>query len=231
MSAPFNWCDRQCERCPLEPDCALARRERGTRWAHEQRGEDPDAPEVFWADMQRELELTERLIREAAEAEGVDLDAPLTPEPRSLLAERLARSGTDCSVALHALLRQLDANVPSRSQSASTLQNARSLFGMKAARVASHLSPDGSTGASPFAAEDCHANLLLLEYLLPQVTEALNALGLPPDRRKTVPTVAEALDGLSALLRPLLADIPAQAREELRNLVASGVAPSPFCVR
>jgi hypothetical protein len=100
---------------------------------------------------------------------------------------------------------------------------------MKAARIAGQLSPDGSTTLCSFAAEDCNGNLLLLECLLADVTGALRALGLPSSSEWT--QLMEALNRLGALLGPLVASVPAEAREELRQLTERGAAPSPFCVR
>src|SRR5687768_7286215 len=92
FSAPFNWCDRRCERCPLAGECPIQRRELQRRWVHEARGRDPDDPAVIAEDMQETLESTVRMVEEIAAEEGIDLTAPLPARPIVLDARRLERA-------------------------------------------------------------------------------------------------------------------------------------------
>src|SRR5262245_34926272 len=92
FSKPYNWCDRQCERCPLHDRCDLVLREKQWRWRDEARGLDPDAPERAWEHIAEDLERVIKLAEQTAREEGIDLDAPLPPQVVNLAVERMERA-------------------------------------------------------------------------------------------------------------------------------------------
>jgi hypothetical protein len=55
FSAPFNWCDRKCERCPVAPECPVHRRELQNRWVRTARGVNPDDLQVAIEDGVHEM--------------------------------------------------------------------------------------------------------------------------------------------------------------------------------
>jgi hypothetical protein len=76
FSAPHNWCDRRCERCPLEPSCPVPKRDDGRS-------------------LEAIVHETIAIIERFAESEGIDLLAPPSHRvaPPSLSALRLRRAG------------------------------------------------------------------------------------------------------------------------------------------
>jgi hypothetical protein len=109
LSAPFNWCDRQCPRCVLEAECPVAEQSRG----HD--GEDLMA--AVTASLKESVELLEAIAAE----EGISLDELPEPPPPPLESTLLQRVAAD-------YCRAIRASHPGRAL----------LLQMKIARIASH---------------------------------------------------------------------------------------------
>jgi hypothetical protein len=166
FSAPFNWCDRRCDRCLLAGTCPVRRRELQLRWRHEARGLDPDDPALVMQDVQQELESTLRLLLEVAEEEGIDLDAPLPPRVVVLDAERLSRA----SMALvHSWAGQQQASDEQAAALQQELLKIATTLAAKSARIAGYLS-DGRAQDAVWTS-DAAPNLLLLDRLKRQFRE------------------------------------------------------------
>jgi hypothetical protein len=70
----YNYCDRWCERCRFRNKCSLYDKEQKRLAEHESKGEDPYDWDIVLEDIKGEFEETLRLIHEAAEKQGIDLD-------------------------------------------------------------------------------------------------------------------------------------------------------------
>jgi len=70
----YNYCDRWCERCRFRNKCSLYDKEKQRLAEHESKGEDPYDWDVVLKDIKEEFAETLRLIRTAAEKQGIDLD-------------------------------------------------------------------------------------------------------------------------------------------------------------
>jgi hypothetical protein len=223
FSAPSNWCDRRCERCPLAAECPVARRESQRRWAHEARGRDPDNPAIIMQDTRESLEFALRLVREVAEAEGIDLNAPRPPRPIVLDARRLQRAAMTLARcvadAKHAADPQPGSDVAELSRLTNTLV-------MKAARIAGHLD-DQAEDEDETWAHDAAPNLLLLDRLKGDIRRELARIASD----ELAARIANALAELDRILGPLIEEIGEPARAVLQALEARGAAPSPFIGR
>jgi hypothetical protein len=198
---------------------------RGSRWAHEVSGEDPDAWDAVLADVDDTLRRSLAMLGEIAQREGVDLETPIPEEPRSLYAERLRRAGVDYSLAFAKLFALACAEGDETALEASS---AAIRVGPKIARLSGMLPTDGTARFESLAAGDAHANLMLVEELDRRCVGALPRLFAPdPD---IVGDALMAAGRLFALLAPLQRQIPRSARRALSRLVAAGCAPSPFQV-
>lgn len=238
-TSPFgpahNWCDKECERCLLEPTCECRRRDRGRTWAHEQRGEDPNSPDVIIADIRYELERTRELIEEISRERGIDLTAP-RKEPRSLLAERLDRACMPHLRAAQAVLDELPEELSS-SEAAQILSRATAILFTKPTRIVAFLPSDGTAtlelgGAptlDPDRAWEGYANLLLLEHMARAGDLAFAQLE-PSLSATTAAQFRAARNDLYNPLVAIFATIPDEARAHLRAVQAASAAPSPFCV-
>ncbi|MBI4955405.1 MAG: hypothetical protein HY908_25505 [Myxococcales bacterium] len=204
FSAPHNWCDRRCERCPLAVDCAVLRRERQRRWVAEASGRDPDDPDVWMEDAAADCERMLAELRAVAAAEGIDLEAPLPPRPIVLDAERLRRA----AFALVSAVAAEPAEAP---------LTAVMLSGAKAVRIAGYL---GDGAPHEAWASDAVPNLLLIDRLRAEILPAALDEARPFGRR---------LAAMSRLLAPFIAALE-EPRRVLARLVERGAAPSPFCV-
>jgi hypothetical protein len=82
--APYNYCDRWCERCIIDKTkCEIYQMSMNDRLHHIADGVDPDAPEVVAADISRNFSATIALLREKAKEMGIDLDrVEIPPEDR-----------------------------------------------------------------------------------------------------------------------------------------------------
>src|SRR5438093_1005672 len=69
----YNYCDRWCERCPYTARCM------NYAMSPEARGEEPNNDirnAEFWNELAETMHATLELMREMAEEQGIDLDAP-----------------------------------------------------------------------------------------------------------------------------------------------------------
>lgn len=217
FSAPFNWCDRRCERCPLEAECPVRLRDRQQRFVHEARGEDPDDLGVVMGDMAESFAKVLAELRGEAEQQGIDPDAPLPEVPVVLSAVRLKKAGIALAKAIAPLV-SLDTG--------DRLDALAVTVAMKTARVAGYLEHEELGGLRE---GDAAANLMLLDRLRADLARAIERAGAIADDNTTA-SLKKALGELNSSLDPLLAAMGDGARRWLAALVERGVAPSPFCV-
>jgi hypothetical protein len=220
FSAPFNWCDRRCERCPLEDTCPLARRERQLQWVHEARGEDPDDPAVIMVDASQMLGFTLRLVLEIAEEEGIDLNAPLPKRPAVLAAKRLEQAGMTLVRNASELWKAAEA----AGCDCAELRFSATKLAAKAARIASYLEDPED---EDIWVADAAPNLLLIDRVKRQFADELARVS-PDAGSGVVERVTRALAELERILDPLIRDFGDGARAMLAALEARGSAPSPF---
>ncbi len=135
FSAPFNWCDRRCERCPLSRDCLVWRAESQRRWVHAAHGGDPDDWDVVVEDVAEDMRAALGKLLDIAAAEGIDLDTPLPPAPIVLDAVKLRRAGTVLATSIAELG---DSVAPAAKRD--ELVRSATVLGLKATRIASYLS-------------------------------------------------------------------------------------------
>ena len=214
FSAPFNWCDRRCERCPLSRDCLVWRAESQRRWVHAAHGGDPDDWDVVVEDVAEDMRAALGKLLDIAAAEGIDLGTPLPPAPIVLDAVKLRRAGTVLATSIAELG---DSVAPAAKRD--ELVRSATVLGLKATRIASYLSD-----AHPRDAWDADAvpNLLLVELLIRQVR---NGLALTPTGEPAMRT----LEDLNRIIEPLLGRLD-RPRALLGKLVERAAAPSPFCI-
>jgi hypothetical protein len=225
FSAPSNWCDRRCERCPLAAECPVARRESQRRWAHEARGRDPDDPAIIMQDTRESLEFALRLVQEVAEAEGIDLNAPRQPRPIVLDARRLQRAALTLARCV-ADAKHADGPRPGSGDDTAELSRLTNTLVMKAARIAGHLVDHAEDGDDTWA-HDAAPNLLLLDRLKADIRRELARVASD----ELAARIANALAELDRILDPLIEEIGEPARAVLLALEARGAAPSPFIGR
>jgi hypothetical protein len=231
---PYNWCDRECERCPLEATCELARRLRAAPPGPRERGENEDdlearvaaersgakravPEEAVIAALKDDLaHMIERLEDTAVEDEP-DSTAAMSPLPLVLLAKKLNALGMD-------YVRRVAAIRPQGA--AIELRACALLTAMKLARLAGHLELRSDLEF------DVAPNRLLLERVGEKARRALDELRLaraaPSDALDGCDRIAREID---RLLELAFGPIPARVRAELDRRIAQGQAPSPFCVR
>lgn len=200
FSAPFNWCDARCERCPLAPECPLRLRQLQHAWVHKAKHEDPDAIESIMEDVEQDLGSALRQLEELAAEEGIDLDAPLPPEPIQLDAERLHRAA-----------RALAFGLSKDGQDMTDV----TLFMAKCVRVGMAVGEDDTEMFG-----DVAPNLLLLERLRGELAARIEASS------EETRAAAETID---RVLQPLFAKLDDESRRHMADLVARNEAPSPFC--
>src|SRR5216684_2756109 len=135
FSAPFNWCDRRCERCPLSRDCLVWRAESQRRWVHAAHGGDPDDWDVVVEDVAEDMRAALGNVLDIAAAEGIDLGTPLPPAPIVLDAVKLRRAGTVLATSIAELG---DSVAPAAKRD--ELVRSATVLGLKATRIASYLS-------------------------------------------------------------------------------------------
>jgi hypothetical protein len=183
-------------------------RERGMRWVNEQKGLDPDAPEVQAKDFAELAASAAAALEELAEDEGLDLREPLP----TTLGERRLR---EASIAVATAVR--DEDPPVKSLSARLV--------MKAWRLASHLrveplQPLPDAYEDTLWSSDGAPNLFLVDHMRQELRAMLEA--------RRAEAGLEALRRLDHLIDPMLAAV-APRRGELDARIAAGTAPSPFC--
>jgi len=69
-----NYCDRWCERCPMTHKCYVFWLEKGREAQHRAAGRDPSDWDVVVQDVRSQFRQAIEMLREAAEAHGIDLD-------------------------------------------------------------------------------------------------------------------------------------------------------------
>ncbi|HKP55273.1 MAG TPA: hypothetical protein VJV78_01055 [Polyangiales bacterium] len=224
-SAPHNWCDRRCERCPIASGCAVHLACSRRRAEHEARGEDPDSSEAMVQDILQSLESAVRTLQQAACEAGVDVHEQLPQPPVALDAVRAHRAGLQVARALTQLRVPVDLASEALADAADETLALWSLLVAKAARVLSYteeFDPD-------VWAQDAEPNLLLMEQVRSGFSRHLERLqrelpeGCIPDE------VREGVEAFDRLLSPLFDGVSRGARRCLEALIAHGVAPSPFC--
>lgn len=224
--APFNWCDGRCERCPLSGECPLNRRIAQRRWVHTARGEDPDDIKVVLADAATDLAQILSNLREAAEEEGVDLDAPLPARPTSLDSVRLQRAATSLITTLNSGIRPPEQPAPQVTGAIEEVMAICLTLCRKSARIGGQLADERDESW----AMDIVPNLLLVERLRARLDEVLAGLGGGLLEEDASAAVRGALATMDRILRPLIEGVDAEARASLEEMIAAGAAPSPFCV-
>lgn len=224
--APFNWCDGRCERCPLARECPLNRRIAQRRWVHTARGEDPDDMRVVLADMATDLERIARDLLEAAEEEGIDLDAPLPVLPTSLDSVRLQRAATAMITALDSGIRPPEQPKPEVKRAIEEVMEIGICLSRKSGRIGGQLADERDESWEM----DIVPNLLLVERLRARLDEVLVELGGGLLEEGAAAAVRGALATMDRVLRPLIEGVDAEARAKLEEMIAAGAAPSPFCV-
>src|SRR5260370_10790077 len=131
FSAPFNWCDRRCERCPFSRDCPVWRAESQRRWVNAAHGGDPDDWDVVPEDVAEDMRAALGQLLDIAAAEGIDLDTPLPPARIVLDAVKLRRAGT----ALATSIAELGESVAPAAKRDELVRTA-TVLGLKATRIA-----------------------------------------------------------------------------------------------
>ena len=225
FSTPFNWCDSRCQHCPLMLECPLCRKLEQKRWVHEARGENWDDPGVVMQDISQELASVMETIRLLAIQQGIDLAAPL-PRPLIALDEvRLRKAGLELSVALAALTQSPE--YTKQSQAIDDAVAAGITLTLKAARIGAYL----ADRSSDIWNVDAVPNLLLVERVLTQLTNALSQIDDEGFDKPTLEAIRKATSNINRTLSPLIVAIGRPPRLLLEALVARGAAPSPFCTR
>jgi hypothetical protein len=219
---PYNWCDRNCDRCLLSDRCELALREAQLRWRDEARGLDPDDPERVMAHVHDSLEEALTLLQRAAEEEGIDLDAPYPAPVADLAAERLKR----VSMGVVTCLAGYQPLTEAQADAVGECKSLTMKLVTKIARVVGYA--EVGWQEREVWELDAVPNLLLVEHVKAKLRPALERA--QPSAPATS-SALDALDQLEPLLAPLLAGISADARATLAALEAEGLAPSPFLVR
>lgn len=216
FEAPYNWCDRHCERCALYNLCPVSLRtvRRGTRLE-----EDPDAwtATMDMEDVYSDLQHILAMLRRTAANEGTDPSLASPPEPVALDAERLERAAFQ----LVRRIGRLGVSCESEPSPALECFQLSVQLAAKIARVTSYLA-DGFVEA---CAGDAVPNLILIERTCVRLRHALTAFD---DTQKAGAIVA--LRQLELLLAPLLETVDDAARAYLGELICTGCAPSPFLI-
>lgn len=208
LDRPSDYCDRRCEVCPQRSSCKLH------AIGERRRREHPDRTWLEWveADLTEALEIAERALRE----EGID-PATVGPPPTNPEAERLR----SLAVAYAAtVLRVVDAApLTADRELLDDLSHFAVVVAQKVASAAEGLDDPRDEMLCVWA-----HSLLVLEVAARRVEEALESLLEPWARERLIPFHERLNAGLSPLYRRL----PSSVRDELREKVAAGLAPSPF---
>lgn len=210
LSAPYNWCDARCDRCPLAASCPVNNIDDPRRRAADS-GRDPE--------VDRAVALATAHALSAREGLAVDESSARAPEPAA--AVRLRNL---CRAYAFAVLAVREALAAERSDLASDhLRADAMLVAVKGSRVACQLSRAG--GLHEAALMDGAPNLLLIERLVAAIDARVPA---ELDRPGCAAAYSSARDDLRRALQPLLRALPSRFREELQLRMLTGSAPSPF---
>jgi hypothetical protein len=218
LSAPYNWCDARCDRCPLSATCPVHNFDDpfGGRFA----GDEGD-PEV-----NRAVALATAHALAAREAPALDDSERDRPEPAASVRLRHV-----CRAYAFAVLAVREALVAGRGDGGAErseiapdhLRADAMLVAVKGSRVACQLSRAG--GLHEAALMDGAPNLLLLERLVAAIDARLP---VEVGDEGCAAAYRAARDDLRRALQPLLRALPSRYREELQLRMLTGSAPSPF---
>jgi hypothetical protein len=222
LSAPSNWCDYRCTRCPLARACPARGEE--VRTAEEIQGEALIAAEA--AARAQDAAYDEGFSRGWRDA-GPDDDNPDAPYDEAGLAEQLAAFDAPDEADGEGLppmppdlpnhwLRAWDRLVPRDTRALLVIGKVGRVMGYMA-----HWDPEDEIHAA-----DTIPNLLLLERLLGAMRA--DAERLRPTRPGDVAAFDDVDSALRAMLAPLFELISDDDRAVLDALAAAGQAPSPF---
>jgi hypothetical protein len=221
LSAPYNWCDARCDRCPLSASCPVHNFDDPRRsWVA---GEQSD-PEV-----NRAVALATAHALAAREVPAFEDGERARPEPAaSVRLRHVCRAYAFAVLAAREALiaERADGGVERAELAPDHLRADAMLVAVKGSRLACHLSRAG--GLHEAALVDGAPNLLLIERLVAAIDARLpteiGAKGCAESYR-------EARDDLRRALQPMLRALPSRYREELQLRMLTGSAPSPFsCV-
>lgn len=227
FSAPHNWCDSRCWRCPVAGACRVQSAPESRRSKHVAAAEDPDDPSVVMADVEANLTRAIVMLHQRAAEEGVsfdDLDEPLFQPSEQ--TKRVLEAGRAYVVAVHELTRGLtqEGAEAADSKLAALVFNQAGLVYAKLARL---FGQREAFSAGQVYREDSVPNLLLIEYAEPRVAWGVSRVIAETAASPTA--YLSARHALLALLRPELEAIPAELRYAFARRVATCTAPSPFC--
>jgi hypothetical protein len=213
LSAPFNWCDGRCDRCPLAATCPVHHFEDATLSAVIA-GDDLEEHRAAALATAHAIAARD----EPAFEDGSEIDPP--PEPPE--ARRLRDM---CREYAFAVLAVRDATAADPIDSGpGDLRTDAMLVAVKGARVASHLS-QAATLEDESALMDGAPNLLLLDRVMRSIDARLGARGGLP---RCAADYRRARDELGRALQPLLRSIPPRVRDEIQFRILTGSAPTPF---
>lgn len=208
LSAPHNWCDRRCHRCPLAAECPI--------------------PAMDDLDVEESLERAIELLEAACVEAGCDPSAAACapPSPESPSSVRFKGRARDYSLSLTSALDVLEAAglVPFAAASAVVaLRVDAFLIATKSARVAVYLGPDGRLGDDD-PLSDGALNVFLLDHLLKSIDSALAAVNLSVQ----TPVFRLAREDIRREVDALLSTLAPHTFDRLTALMRSRRAPSPF---
>jgi len=109
---PFNYCDYRCDRCSEQENCRVYKEDQERLLQHYIKGEDPYDPNIFLGDLQTIFQNSEKMIKEIAEKEGIELDEISDKEvPRVNLREFIIyRLAWQYYKDANAFIKELEAN-------------------------------------------------------------------------------------------------------------------------
>ncbi len=234
LSAPYNWCDARCERCPLG-DCRF-------REAAVDGRELAGAPDELDAILDQIG--VDRVLGDAGELLRLGIRRPAADPREPTLPPAAADEASEletltCKGLVRAATRYVEEVrqarlifLPERSLPAEVaLEHAVLLF-VTIGRFAGDVTVGEALADD--ALDGCHhnaANLLLLDQLDRQTAAALQQAAVADEGvdRALEPFWA-ARRALRRQLDPWLGQVPGELQRRIGELVAAGRAPSPFCV-
>ncbi len=230
FSAPFNWCDSRCNRCPLAGGCGIASWLEMTRKAREERGEALHDSHESMAEMLDGLSLAREKLERTFEEEGISLEELCeVPARISLDDTALGKAAMEHAMAVKELVHELsdDQWSPMAGAAAGAMGGAF-LICAKVGRVTPLDIPEDGPGTAAWRM-DTVPNLLLMERTLQEVTFAMDQLisaylAIRPGR------YLRARGTLILQFKGWLDTIGEQDRALFISLTEAGKAPSPFCV-
>lgn len=228
LSAPHNWCDSRCERCPLSRDCEVAQAEARSRRALTltSEGNANREPSPRGRRAKSPVPSSDRPLTARASAWGTLL--PESPAS-SAVQTHWAQTGMELVHAVKKVIESLGGSRSAAQRSAcDDAASAAVLVAGKCARIASCLGPDGELAPGWFGEADAAPNLLLVERGLGDACMAIVLLSDAAEPAAVRRFWAAALELDLVLERTVEARNRAWAA--VRALAGAGGAPSPFAV-